>query len=203
MEARAAGTRLLAATLLLIAPASASAEWQIKPFVGLTFGGSTTLIILDAAADNPQVAFGPQFGFGVGAVWLGEVFGIEGDIGHAPGVFPTGELALGSSVTTLTGNVVVALPRRVAGYGLRPYLVAGGGLMRANIEDALDALTVVSNFRAIDLGGGATGFVTDRVGLSWDLRWFRNVGSSGVRGNSFLDEQLSFWRASMALAIRY
>jgi hypothetical protein len=203
MEIRAARTRLLAALLFLIPPASVSAEWQIKPFVGLTFGGSTTLIILDAAADNPHVSFGPAFGFGLSAVRLGEVFGIEGDFGHAPGVFPTGELVLGSSVTTLTGNVVVALPRRVAGYGLRPYLVAGGGLMRANAEDKILALPVVSNFRAIDVGGGATGFVTDRVGLSWDLRWFRNVGSSGVRGISFLDEQLSFWRASMALAIRY
>jgi hypothetical protein len=203
MDIRATRTHLLAATLFLITPASASAEWQIKPFVGFMFGGSTTLIILGAAADNPRVAFGPALGFGVSAVRLGEVFGIEGDFGRSPRPFPTSELVLGNSVTTLTGNVVVALPRRIAGYGLRPYFVAGGGLMRANVEDNLRALPVVSNFRAIDLGGGATGFVTDRVGLSWDLRWFRNVGSSGVRGNSFLDEQLSFWRANMALAIRY
>jgi hypothetical protein len=202
MDIRAARTRLLAATLFLIAPASASAEWQIKPFVGSMFGGSTTLIILGAAADNPHVAFGPAFAFGVGAVRLGEVFGIEADFGRSPRPFPT-ELVLGSSVTTLTGNVVVALPRHVAGYGLRPYFVAGGGLIRANVEDNLHAFPVVSNFRAIDLGGGATGFVTDRVGLSWDLRWFRNLGSSGVRGNSFLAEQLSFWRANMSLAIRY
>jgi hypothetical protein len=203
MDIRPARTRLLAATLFLIAPASASAEWQIKPFVGFIFGGSTTLILLDAAADNPHVAFGPAFGFGVAAVRLGEVFGIEGDFGRSPRSFPTGELVLGGSVTTLTGNVVVALPRHVAGYGLRPYFVAGGGLMRAISEDNFDALPVTTNFRAIDLGGGATGFVTDRIGLSWDLRWFHNLGSSGVRGNSFLDEQLSFWRANIALAIRY
>jgi hypothetical protein len=198
MQVGAVRTRLVAAMLFVTVPASVSAEWQIKPFVGLTFGGSTTLINLDGAADNAHVAFG------VSGVRLGNVFGFEGDFGRAPGFFQSGGLVLGSSVTTLTGNVVVALPRRVAGYGLRPYLVAGGGLMRANIEDDFDALPVTSNFRAIDVGGGATGFVTDRIGLSWDLRWFRSAGGrSNLSGNSFGAEQLSFWRANMAIAIRY
>jgi hypothetical protein len=199
MDIRAPRTRLLAATLFLMAPASASAEWQLKPFVGFTFGGATTLISLDAPTDNVHNAFV----FGFSAVRLGDVFGIEGDFGRTPGFFKSGELVLESSVTTVMANVVIALPRRIAGYGLRPYFVAGGGLMRANSEDSFAALPVTSNFRAFDVGGGATGFLTDRLGLSWDLRWFRNAGSSGVRGNSFLPEQLSFWRANMAVAIRY
>jgi hypothetical protein len=191
-------TGLLVAALYIGSPAVASAEWQIKPFVGLTFGGDTTLVDLDAAADNTHAVFG------VGGIWLGEVFGVEGDLSRVPGFFQSGRLVLASSVTTFTGNLVVALPRRVAGYGLRPYFVTGGGLMRARADDDFNVLPVSVNFRAIDLGGGVTGFVSDRFGVNWDVRWFRSAGGSSVaRGNSFDSEHLSFWRAGMALAIRY
>jgi hypothetical protein len=198
MRGAAVRNGVLIAALLLAAPAAARAEWQIKPFVGLVFGGDTTLIDLDGAADDTHVVFG------VSGMRLGEVFGIEADVARVPSFFQSGGLVLGSSVTTLTGNVVVALPRRVAGYGLRPYAVAGGGFMRANIGDDFNALPVVVNFGVFDVGGGVTGFISDRVGVSWDVRWFRSAGSSsGVRGNSFGSEQLSFWRAGMALAFRY
>ncbi len=53
---------------------------------------------------------------------------------------------------------------------------------------------------AIDLGGGVTGFLSDRIGVSWDVRHFRSVGGK-TRGLSFGREQLSFWRANMALVI--
>jgi hypothetical protein len=189
---------LLVAALSVAAPAIASAEWQLKPFVGLVFAGNTTLIDLDGAADDTH------FVFGISGMRLGEVFGVEADVARVPGFFQSGGLVLGSSVTTLTGNVVVAVPRRLAGYGLRPYVVAGGGFMRANIGDDFNALPVVVNFGVMDIGGGVTGFLSDRVGVSWDVRWFRSAGSSsGARGNSFGSEQLSFWRAGMALAFRY
>jgi hypothetical protein len=48
-----------------------------------------------------------------------------------------------------------------------------------------------------------TGFVTHRVGVSWDLRRFGTIHGKSGRGISIGAEQLSFWRASMALAIRY
>lgn len=191
-------TWLLVAALALGCPALAAAEFQVKPFVGLTFKGNTTLFDLDSAAGHPH------FAFGVSAMQLGEVFGLEGDVARVPGFFQSGNLVLGSSVTTVTVNLVVAVPRRVAGYGLRPYAVAGGGLMRAKAQDLFNALPVSDNFRAVDVGGGVTGFVNDRVGLNWDVRWFRSAGGSSVaQGNSFAAPQLSFWRAGMALAIRY
>src|SRR4051794_27913099 len=117
MRGRAGRIGLLAA-LSLGLPAIAGAEWQGKPFIGLTFGGDTTLVDFDNAADKTHLVFG------VSGLTLGEIFGIEGDFSRSPGFFQTGNLVLGSSVTTLTGNLVVAVPRRVAGYGLRPYFVA-------------------------------------------------------------------------------
>jgi len=191
--------RSLALVLLIACPAPAVAEWHIKPFVGLTFGGGTTFVDAERAAGKPNPVFG------VTGVMLGEVLGIEGDLARAPGFFESGgqKLLLGSRVTTLTGNVVVAVPRRLAQYTLRPYLVGGLGMMHVNIDGRQGALTVASTLPAADFGGGATGFLNERVGLSWELRRFQSLGKGKTRGVSVAGEQLSFWRATMAVTFRY
>jgi hypothetical protein len=76
--------------------------------------------------------------------------------------------------------------------------------MHVSIEDALGVLSVADTLPAVDAGAGVTGFLSSRVGISWDVRYFRSVGgTTGGRGVSFGAEQLSFWRAYMALAFRY
>ena len=111
MRARAA-----VMAMVLLWPGSASAEWHLRPAVGFTFGGATTFLDLDRAVGDLNPAFGAS------GVLLGEIVGVEGDLGFAPGFFQSGpnSLVLKSGVTTLTGNLVVALPRRVAQYSLRP-----------------------------------------------------------------------------------
>lgn len=190
----------LALLLLLVAATRASAEWQLRPFVGVTFGGGTTLVDLDHAAGRPNIAVG------IGGVWLGDIVGLDVDLGYAPGFFQTGNqrLVLRSSVTTLTGNIVIAVPRRLTEYSLRPYFVGGGGVMRARSDDFFGVLRVASALPAVDLGGGVTGFLTDRIGVNWDVRCFRSLaGAPEGRGLSLGAEKLSFWRANVALAIRY
>lgn len=187
---------LLAAAIGLLAPGRATAEWQLKPFLGATFGGGTTFAL---AGDGHTALV-----FGASGLLVGNVLGVEVDVARTPGFFGAGprRLILGSSVTTLTGNVVVALPREMARYSLRPYVVVGGGLMRVRIGDVLSALPAASTLPAFDAGGGVTGFLTDRFGVSWDLRYFRSFNGQ-VGGFSIGPEQLSFWRANMALAIRF
>jgi hypothetical protein len=187
-----------------LAPAPAAAEWHIKPFAGLTFGGSTTFLDSELAAGEPNALVG------VSGAFLGDIVGIEVDLGHGPGFFDSGNpdrdhLVLSSRVTTLTGNIVIALPRRLAEYTLRPYFVGGVGLMQVRIERSRteELLNVASNLGAIDLGGGVTGFLTDRLGLGWELRHVRSVGGDEGQGLSIGPEKLSFWRASMTLVIRY
>lgn len=189
---------LFALTVLLLA-ARASAEWQVKPFLGVTFGGGTTLVDLEHASGKPNVAVG------VSGVLLGDLVGVDADFGYAPGFFQSGpqHLVLRSSVTTLTGNIVLALPRGLTEYTLRPYVVGGGGVIRARTENPFSVLGLASTLPAMDLGGGVTGFLTDRIGLSWEVRHFRSVGKGPGSGLSFGGEQLSFWRASMAFAFRY
>jgi len=187
----------LAFVLLLMLPAEGLAEWQLKPFVGVDFGAKTTFTDLDHVAGKPHVSFG------VNGLVLGQVFGVEGDVSFAPGFFNAKQqqLVVGSSVTTLTGNLVVAFPRRWSQYTLRPYVVGGGGVMRVHRDDVIGVLPVDSSLGTVDFGGGVTGFLSDRVGVSWDLRYFRSFGGDS-RGFSIGNEQMSYWRAMMAVAIR-
>ena len=197
----------LTLALCLWSPAAASAEWQIRPFIGFTFGGATTFVDPEKAIATQNVVFGASGG------WIGEIFGLEADFGRAPGFFQTDDPVADagvrvdvqtSAVTTLTGNVVIALPRRMAGYGLRPYFSGGAGLIHIDTVGQFQILDLHRTLPALSLGGGVTGFLTNRVGLNWDVRRINTLRGEGETvGNSIGREQLSFWRATMAVAVRY
>jgi hypothetical protein len=202
------GAACLVVGLWLLAPATAAAEWQVRPFIGFTFGGATTFVDPEKAAGTQNAVIGASGG------WLGEIFGFEADFGRAPGFFQTDETPgnsagsepdlLTSAVTTLTGNVVIALPARMAGYGLRPYFSGGAGLMHIDAVGQLQIFDLHRTLPMLSLGGGVTGFLTNRVGLNWDIRRLNTLRGEGeTLGNSLGREQLSFWRATMAVALRY
>ena len=146
---------------------------------------------------------------GVQAAVLGNIVGVEVDVARAPGFFQTGRglgvspLVLHSSVMTATGSVVFAAPRKLTEYSLRPYFVAGAGGMRIAIDDYFGILKVRDTIAAYNLGGGVVGFLTNRVGVAWDVRRFSSVKGSAAATGTSTGGHLSFWRASMALAIRY
>jgi hypothetical protein len=189
---------LTVATLLVSASPASSAEWQIKPFVGVTYGGATTFVDPEHAVGHPNPVIG------VSGMLLGEIFGVEADFGHAPGFFQRDnqQLVFDSSATTLTGNIVVALPRRLAEYSLRPYFVGGAGFVAVRTDIAQDVPYISRSLQVMDLGGGVTGFLTHRIGVSWDVRYFRSIDRTFESGLSIGSEQLSFWRANMAIVIR-
>lgn len=188
------------ALALLALPTAASAEWQLKPFAGVTFGGDTTLIDLDKAAGSARR------NLGVSVTWLGEVLGLEADLGRTGGFFQRdGGLILASHASTATGNIVVALPAKMAQYTLRPYVVGGLGLLHVGWEDNLGVLPLSEGLLAMDIGAGATGFLSENVGVNWDVRFFRTLNPDdgpSARGLSLGPARLSFWRASMGLTIR-
>lgn len=188
--------KLLICALLVLLPSIARAEWQVKPFLGVTFGGTTTLVNLEEGAGDPKWVLGAS------AVLVGEVFGVEGDFAYTPGFFGEGRLFTASSVKTFTGNLYIALPRRWFQYTLRPYVVAGGGVIQVRADDFLGVLNLDQTLPAWDVGGGATGFLNDRMGVSWELRYFRGFSGDDPTGLSFGSETLSFFRAMMALTIR-
>ncbi len=188
--------RLVVGLLLLSRPAAAAAaadglEKQLRPFIGVTFKGSGTFVDLEKAAGAPNIVLGGE------AVLIGNIVGVEVDVGWAPGFFQY------SGVTTITGNVIVAMPRRLTEYTLRPYVVAGAGVMHVRIDDYFGVLPVRDNVPVMNIGAGAIGFVTNRVGVAWEVRRFssinRTTGAVGVTTGG----ELSFWRATMAIAIKY
>jgi hypothetical protein len=195
--------RVLALAMIMLWPAGAAAqEWQLKPFLGLTFAGETTIVDLEEAADDVHLALGGS------ASWIGEILGVEADFGFVPGFF-NGEteetIVRSSSVMTLTGNVVIALPRRMTQYTLRPYVAGGVGLMRVSKEEFRDVSSLTLNVMTIDVGGGATGFLSETVGLNWDVRYFRNITGAPDPDNpglSFGAPRLSYWRLTMGIVLR-
>jgi len=200
MRGRDVARRLvvLAAGVLLMSGHAAAADRQIRAFAGVTFGGATPFLDLEAAAGKPHPAIG------VDAMFLGELFGADLDLADVPGFLEAGDrnLVLNSRVTTLCGNVVLAAPHRLTEYFVRPYIVAGGGLMRVHESTSLSVFDVSTITPAFDLGVGAVAFVTNRAGVSWDVRRFQTFSDEAER-TGFGGDHLSFWRATMSLVIRY
>jgi hypothetical protein len=180
----------------------AFADWMVMPSVSLTFAGSTSIVDLEQAAGETRLAYGGT------VTWLGSLpFGVEADFGYHPGFFDRGEaseLNVSSRVLTFMGNLVLAAPLAWTGESLRPYVSGGAGAIRADIDDAFDVFQVDHTLFGLNVGGGATGFINDRTGVRWDLRYFKSIkGSDEAGGVAFGDPELSFWRASMALVLRY
>lgn len=190
---------VLVAGLLILSVRADAADRQIRPFAGATFGGTTPFVDLEDAAGKLHPTIGAQ------AVFLGELFGVDIDVADVPGFMEAGDkhLVVHSRVTTVFGNVVLAAPRRLTEYSLRPYVVAGGGLMRARRITSLSVDDVSTVTPAFDLGAGVVAFVTPLTGVAWDVRRFQSFSDSGERSQGFDGEHLSFWRATMAVVIRY
>jgi hypothetical protein len=63
---------------------------------------------------------------------------------------------------------------------------------------------VAETMGAVDVGGGVQGYLTNRIGVGWDVRRFNGISKASEPGATTTGRtQLSFWRASMALVIRY
>jgi hypothetical protein len=176
-----AGARILILIALAAGlPARASAEWQFAPFLGQTFKGSTTLWDPLSATDDGHWSFGGW------VTLLGDSpFGVEAYYIRTPSFFqrqrsifglPGGPTISSSRTQAFMGNVVLAMPRAVNRYGLRPFVSGGLGILHASHDDLLP---VRVNLLAMNIGGGATGFLTDRVGVRFDLRYSKNVRGVG------------------------
>jgi hypothetical protein len=192
------------AILLAGAASPAAGEWYVVPGFGVSFASNTNLIDLDLAAGGSR-----KLSLQGGVLWLGENWlGIDGEVCYIAGFFEreNERLVTSSSVLTAMGSVVVTLPIRMTGHSLRPFAIGGFGLIRATSDDVLNALPVDEKLLGLRLGGGAMGFVTDTVGLRWDLSYIRTLkGQGDEMGVAFGtgSRSLSFWRASMGIVLRF
>ena len=70
----------------MLQPTAGWAEWQLKPYLGMTFGGTNSILDFDPEAGEAEVGHSAA-----SATWLGNFLGVEGDVARVPGFFQTVE----------------------------------------------------------------------------------------------------------------
>lgn len=173
---------------IMAAPAAASAQTFVTPFVGATFGN-------DAPSAQPT--------FGASVLFMGTVAGLELDFGYTPDFFGDSDpfdFASGSNVTSLSANLVLG----VGAGPVRPYVTGGVGLLRSRIDTAGDLFDEISeNDLGANVGGGLIVMVHENVGLRGDVRYFRGFDDIDV-GDLAIDlDDFDFWRAYAGLAFKF
>ena len=200
---------LLCSAALLVCARPAEAEWQFAPFFGWEFGGHTSLFDLEFASNHMHRAFGVT----VTRLSRGPI-ALEGTALYVPGFFNDPRLHGQSDVTTgsrtyaVMGNLVLVAPQRWNEYGLRPYVSGGLGVLRAREDlrgpEAQIVFSVNKSLFGANIGGGAVGFITDRTGVRFDLRFFTTVRTVvdnetvAVGGRT----HLRYWATSVGLVLR-
>jgi hypothetical protein len=205
-------SRVLALCGLLTAalPVPAAAEWQFAPFVGTTFAGGTNLF------DPEDGATQRHWNFGGTERLLGPgILGLESVFVYIPAFFQRDNLSPlfpdsqpSSGITSsrsmaLMGNIVLTTPRTWNQYGLRPFVSGGFGLLHAFHDDA--SLPLRGNLLGYNVGGGAVGLLTDRVGVRFDLRYFRvppgqePTGTTPTVGDRV---SLHYWTATVGVVFK-
>jgi hypothetical protein len=200
---------ILVGILLAGAPALADADWLLAPFLGLTFQGETTLLDNESAVGNAHWSFGGA----VSLVGSGPI-GAEGLILYTPGFFQQENPPLiggvpppdviESRALAIMGNVVLTTPHKWNEYGLRPFMSGGIGLLRASAKDSFDLLPVNANLLGYNIGGGAIGFLNEKAGVRFELRYFSNLKpSDSPEAIAIGRVQLSYWNANVGVVFRY
>ena len=149
------------------------------------------------------------------------IVGFEVDYSVAPNFFQytggTGNFDLfdlDSSVQTLMGNLVLAIPiGGSTGAGVQPYVAAGLGTIRTQLRSESDVFDdITSNDSGFNVGGGAHFFLGTHVGLRADVRYFRGFESiddeDPIEDNPFFDqpfatEVFNFWRGTLGVTFRW
>jgi hypothetical protein len=75
--------------------------------------------------------------------------------------------------------------------------------MRVSVDHPFGVLPIRDTVGIYNLGGGVIGFLTTRVGVAWEVRRFSTLKGVPPPTAVTTSGRLAFWRASMALAIRY
>lgn len=180
-------------TSWLVAATPAQAEGLFTPFGGVTVGGS---------GSNGRGLFGASLGY-----MNAGIFGIEADVAHSPNFFGTGStVGVGdSSVTTAMVSLLLGVPvGGTSGIGVRPYGLAGAGLIRTSIDSASEFFDDISrNDVGVNLGAGVLVFLNDHVGLKGEVRYFRSLQDDDDEPVGVSLSDFNFTRVTGGISIRF
>jgi hypothetical protein len=162
--------------------------------------GNTSLVDPELATEKRHWNVG-------GAVTLlgSGIFGAEVITAWTPGFFERDDLDFvkSSRTVSLMANVVVTTPRRWTEYSLRPFVSGGLGLMHvAQEEEDVTIFPFDLNMVGFNIGGGAIGFLSERTGLRFDLRYHSVLNPSDQGPIAFEDVHLRYVTASVGIVFR-
>jgi hypothetical protein len=192
---------LLTVALLAATPAAARAELFLVPFMGMKFGGGTSIFDLEFAASKKK--------FTVGAALMAideGVIGYEASFGYIPGYLEADDAPLplvtpGSFAIDFAGSVIVSLPPQITAGGLRPYAALGAGLAHVQAEDLLDTFQIRRTVPIGSVGGGAIGLLTNNVGVRFDYRYMRSLLTDDGTLNT-VGRRISYSRITAGIFLR-
>jgi hypothetical protein len=196
------GRALLIVGLVLAAlPDAAYADGYIAPFVGANFGGDVGRPLGVAARDRNRATAGATFG-SMG----GGVFGVELDVSYTRNFYPSNiGIATGNNLLTVVPALILGVPiGGQRGPGIRPFVLAGAGLVRRNFD--FGSVTSVSQSDlAYTVGGGVMAFFSNSIGIRGDVRHVRNfrVDDLSLTGINLERGTFNFSRASGAVVFRF
>lgn len=190
-------------------PATASADWLFTPFVGTVFNGAADF---DDGFEGDD-EFERRFTYGASLGYMGSgAIGFEIDFGYSPNFFETlvgadddFTFADDSNVTTFMANLIVGAPiGGQSGPGIRPFAVAGAGLLRTNVTAADDFFDEVSaNDFGFNIGAGIIGFLSDNFGIRGDVRYFRAFADDDEDDLDLGLSNFDYWRATVGVTFRF
>ena len=204
----------LALLVTLFLPARASAEWQFAPFVGFNFLGDTNLVLTELPKRHWM------FGGTARLIGAGPL-GVESLLTYVPGAFQSepvepdpfvfrsnqpAETITKSKALALMGNLVLTTPRSWNQYGLRPYVSGGMGLLHVYHNE--DTFPARANLLGYNGGGGAVGFLSEHVGLRFDLRYYSTTPHGKEPSEEALTDgnervRVHFWTATVGVVFKY
>ena len=182
--------------LVVLSASPARADGFFTPFYGYNYGGDSSNCATLTTCEDKRTNLGVSFGS------MGKVIGYEQDISYAKEFF--GKIpGADNSVFTLMSNVLVGV-----GVGpVQPYALLGFGLVRP--RTSLNIASTVTDFSknsfGYDIGGGVNGYFSRHVGIRGDIRRFQTMQDvpilGSIAGSILSNQKLSFWRASIGLAL--
>ena len=191
----------IAALALAIAPSAAWADGYFVPFIGANFGGDVGRPLSETVNDRNRFSWG----FGVGGM-AGGIFGAEFDFGYTNNFYASnGTVVTKSNLITAMPALVIGIPiGGQSGGGVRPYFLAGAGLLRRDVDFNTVDFGLEQRLR-VQLGGGVMGYFSDHVGLRGDLRYFRNFKADDIdlSGVDIERGTFNFGRASLGVLFRF
>ena len=183
--------------LFVMVPSPAGADWTVRPFFGAAVAPSHGFVDLAQTAGDSKPVFGAAAG------WHGRAIGVELELSVLPGFFEgPGDLVTAGRLSFVGANVTWQLPKPRDSSRLRAYVAAGAGVIRVNLEDALEAFSSRPALAAGNAGGGILVRVRPRFDINADVRYFKTQYGDLDRAG-FSEQFVSFTRLTAGVVLRF